>query len=401
MSTGWQERFPARWPARLGLLLLSATLSQAAVAGGATESALALKPFPPALRPVVDRIFAYAEGRTNAFTPADTKPLVDFVREASRTDSAWELPELAGAAGSAYVVTVKAPLQRYLELNFHPRIPDYAVFPTALRYSACLDCREMTQAYAAIMAGPTGSQTYATSHLTGWEEITPNPESGGYFAYTNSRTFIRCAIEGREALFSCSHTLAPSSLSNRGILVGPLDQALYYYSEKPGLNLTGMTWVLSQITRSTTLSIYLATGSNELAVANFAWLNAGWKGMNVTRASHILNSQHRSIDFSRRIALAEELTPPAIASLVETIAAMPDPAVNAEYARYLAYVQRWRDNDRKGLFGRCSVLQELYSPRTNDLLPMSYRRALIVQERVRSILGMPSWSVDIGPLAQR
>ena len=401
MIKSWQEICSRFSPKGVILLLLAMVVSRGVSAGCAETPTLTLQPFPPPLRAAVDSIFAYAEGRAPGFSPAAAKPLVDFVRSASSSDSAWELPEREGASGSAYIITVKTPLHHYLEINFHPQIPDYAVFPTSLRYSACFDCREMKQAYAAILTGPTGTQACATSHLTGWEEITPNPESGGYFAYTNSRTFIRCTIDGQEALFSCSKTLAPSTLSNRGVLVGPLDQALYYYSERPGLNLTGMTWVLSQITRSTTLSIYLATGSNKTAVANFAWLNAGWKGMNVTRATHILNSQHRSIDFSRRLAQTSELTVPLIAGAVEAVQAMPDPAVNAEYCRYLAYVQHWRDSDRKGLFGRSSLLQELYDNRTNELLPMNYRRALIVQERVRSMIGIPTWSASIGPLAQR
>lgn len=360
-----------------------------------------LQAFPSGAKGALDTLFAFSSGTHPLFSPGLTRPLVEFVSQASATDSGWELPALAGAAGSAYIVKVKVPLQQYLDLNFHPGIPDYAVFPASLRYSACLDNRDMERAYAAIAAGPAGAQEYATGRLTGMEEITPNPESGGYFCYTNSRTFLRCRVEGRDVLFSCSETLAPSTPSSRGVLIGPLEQALFYYSEKPGLNLAGMTWMLSQIKRSTTLSVYIALNSNETAVATFAWLNAGWKGMNVTRACHILNSQRHTLDFSRRIAEHPGVTAPLIASLVTEVNHLPESAINSEYEKYLAYVKHWRDAGSKNFFARGSLLQELYDARVSDSLPMPYRRALLVQERVRTLLGMPTWSAGTGPLARQ
>lgn len=380
-------------------LLSGAILALATGAGIAEEPAdsrapddLALRPFPPEAQGSVDALFAFASGSSATFSPAQTEPLVAFVRDASATDSGWELPERAGAAGAAYIVKVKVPLQQYLDFTFHPGIPDYAFFPATLRYSACLSTGDMESAYARIVAGPTGAQEYATGQMTGMEEITPNPESGGYFSYTNGRTFLRCRVAGRDVLFSCAETLAPSSFSSRGVLVGPLDQALFYYSARPGLNLPGMTWVLSQINRSTTLSVCTAISSNETAVATFAWLKAGWKGMNLTRAHHILNSQRHTLDFSRRIVERPGVTAPVIASLVDTVNGMADTAVNAEYEQYLTYVRTWRDNEQKGRFARSTLLQDLYDAEATQALPMPYRRALLVQERVRTLLGIPTWS---------
>jgi len=353
-----------------------------------------MRPFPASAKTAVDSLLAFANGTRPTFTPGLTRPLVDFISSACTPDSGWELPERDGAAGAAYVVMIKTPLQQYLALNFHPDIPDYAVFPSALRYSAYLNSNAMHQAYARIATDPTGTDYTATGHLLGMEEITPNPESGSYFSYTNSRTFLRCKVADRDVLFSCSETLAPSTFSNRGVPVGPLDQALFYYSGKPGLNLSGMTWMLSRITRSTTLSVYIALSSNETAVATFAWLNAGWKGVNVTRASHILNSQISTLDFSRRIAQHPAVSAPVIASIVDSVNGLPSAALQADYARYLAYVQRWRDQDKQGVFCRSTFLQELYNPKENQDIPLRHQRALIIQERVRTLLGIPTWSVN-------
>jgi hypothetical protein len=355
-----------------------------------------MRPFPVEAKAPMDALFAFAEDPIATFTPGEVIPLVDFVRNACVVDSGWKLPERDGAEGSAYVVKVKVPLAQYLALNFHPGIPDYAVFPGSLRYSACLDSNETQRAYACIGTGPTGTQVYVSARMTGMEEITPNPESGSYFSYTNSRLFLRCKVEGRDVVFSCSETTAPSTFSLRGVPIGPLGQALFFYSEKPGLNLRGITWMLSQISRSTTLSIYVALNSNETAVTTFAWLNAGWKGMNLTRSSHILNSQINTLEFSRRIAQDPRVSAPLIASIVETVNGMAPVAIDADYARYLTYVRMWRDRDRKGSFQHGALLQALYDQKTTQTIPLSHRRALLVQERIRALMGNPTWSVAAG-----
>lgn len=355
-----------------------------------------MKPLPPKANAAVDALFAFARKPGQAFTPGLIQPLVEFVSSACVIDSGWELPERDGASGSAYIVTVEVPLAQYLALNFHPGIPDYAVFPASLRYSACLDSNEMQRAYACIRSGPADTQDHVSSHMVGMEEITPNPESGSYFSYTNSRTFVRCKMAGKDVLFSCSETLAPSTFSSRGIGVGPLDQALFYYSGRPGINLPGMTWMVSRITRSTTLSVYIALSSNETAVATFAWLDAGWKGLNVTRASHILNSQRNTLDCSRRIAQHPSVSVKGLVALVDAVNAMPSAEVNANYERYLSYVKAWRDKREGDAPARGKLLRTLYDSEANLAVPQSRRRALIVQERVRGLLGIPTWSVPAG-----
>ena len=161
-----------------------------------------------------------------------------------------------------------------------------------------------------------------------------------------------------------------------------------------------MTWMLSQIIRSQTLSVYIAVNSNETAVATFAWLNAGWKGMNVTRATHILNTQITTLNFSRRIAQHPKVSAPAIASLVADVTALSPADVDADYTKYLAYVRTWRDK-KHSEFYYSSLLKNLYDSKTTQAIPLSHRRALLVQERIRKLMEIPSWSnmADAGTVA--
>ncbi len=351
----------------------------------------AMRPFPAEASASLNTAVTFSTTAQEGFAPDTLKALVEFVRTACAADSGWELPKRDGAAGSAYIVKVKVPLAQYLALNFHPGIPDYAVFSAALRYSTCLNSNDMQNAYSCIESGPSGTLQYVTAKMTGTEEITPNPESGCYFSYTNTRVFVRCKVEDQDVVFSCAETLGPSTFSNRGVPVGPLQQALFYYSEKPGLNLTGMTWLLSQITRSTTLSLYISLNSNETAVATFAWLNAGWKGLNVTRASHILNTQITTLDYSRRIAQHPKVSAPVLAAIVTAVESLSPADVDKDYEKYLAYVRMWRDNKNPG-FCYSSLLKNLYDQKATETISTPHRRALLVQERVRSLMDMPTWS---------
>lgn len=355
-----------------------------------------MRPLPVGAREPVEALFAFAADPRAAFTLCKVKPLVDFVRNACVVDSGWKLPDREGAEGSAYVVKMNVPLAKYLALNFHPGIPDYAVFQSSLRYSMCLDSNEMKRAYSCIGTGPTGAQEYVFARITGMEEITPNPESGSYFSYTNSRVFMRGKVDDRDVVLSCSETISPSTFSLRGVPVGPHELTLFFYSEKQGLNMRGMTWMLSQIRRSTTLSICIALSSNETAVTTFAWLNAGWKGLNVTRSEHILNSQINTLEFARKIAEDPHVSAPLIASIVDTVNDMPLSVIDADYEKYLAYVRMWRDPCRERSYPYASLLSDIYDQKVSRSIPLSRRRALIVQERIRMLMGIPTWSTGTG-----
>ncbi len=355
-----------------------------------------MQPIPEETLKPMEVLFTFAADPTSTFHPRAVKPLVDFLKKACVADSGWKLPDRDGAEGSAYVVKMKVPLSQYLALNFHPGIPDYAVFQSSLRYSACLDSNEMQRAYACIETGPTGVQDYVFARMTGMEEITPNPESGSYFSYTNSRVFVRCKVDGRDVVFSLAETIEPSTLSLRGVPVGPQGQALFFYSGKPGLNMRGMTWMLSQIRRSTTLSICVALGSNETAVTTFAWLDAGWKGMNVTRSEHILNSQINTLEFARRIVQDPHISAPLIASLVDAVNGMSPSDVDADYEKYLSYIRIWRDQGRQKSYTHVQLLRDLYDQAIARSVPLPHRRALLVQERIRAWMGIPSWSTRPG-----
>jgi len=80
---------------------------------------------------------------------------------------------------------------------------------------------------------------------------------------------------------------SPSSYSKRGIPVGPPEDALFYFSDKEGVNLTGLKWVKSQMYVSRTISIYVKAPKNQTAVMIFSWLAAGWNQINISKTYQI------------------------------------------------------------------------------------------------------------------
>ena len=76
--------------------------------------------------------------------------------------------------------------------------------------------------------------------------------------------------------------------------------------------------------------------------------------------------------------------------------------VDADYEKYLAYVRRWRDGDTSDSQHN-PLLQSLYDQKATQSIPLSHRRALLVQERMRTLMGISTWSAETGGgvLAQR
>ena len=392
----------------LQALMAAATLAAAAGGSCAADDALPaadvavpgaevvtreLQPLPEAVVKGLDSVVASISASNPALPAADAALLVRFVKTQGANGAVWKLPSRWSAQGACCMLVIPWPLGTYLEMNYHPGIPDHALFPASMRFSGVVSREQAVQAYERCTRAPVpAAHPAAVGRYASVEEIAPNPESGAYFVYTNLRTLARCTLDGSDALFSYGELIPPSSSSKRGVMVGPEDRALFYYSEKPGVNLPGLAWARSQIVLSKSLGVYVSIGPAQTVLAFFTWLDAGWKGVNLTRATHIVHTQQTLLDFIGRLARNPAVTPKRIAAVVAGVATAPQKTIDAEYGRYVTYVKAWRDNGRGGFFSRNSLLASLYDQdvlsRTHDRL----RRAIIVQERMRCLLGTPTWS---------
>jgi len=384
----------------IGLTMPAGRLGAAEPYADALEEAqqadanLALVAVPPQVERALDQAIAFMQAPTGAVTLGTWRPLLAFIRQEAASGRAWQPKDRWDADGAATLVSLPSPLSKHVALYYSLTIPDYAIFPSSMRFSSVLDTAAFTRATLACVPHAIPLNQYAYGRFRCIEETTPNPQSGTAYHYTNVRAIARLNLAGREIFMSFSDMLGRSSYAVRGVPVGPLDDHVYYYSEKPGTNLRGLSWVQPAMYVSRSLIINVALDERHTASCAFSWVNAGWRGINVTRTSHIIpilqTIQQKMFDLAR----APNASVAQFSTLTDNVMGLPTAQVNARYQTYCDYVTTYRDKGKKGLTSILTrnILGELYDAKTMARLDGSHRRALILQEEVRRLLGQPTWS---------
>ncbi len=385
----------------LSLMMPTGRLGAAEQNGDALEEAqqaganLALVALPPQVEQALDQAIAFMQAPTSAVTLGALRPLLAFIRQEAATGRAWQPRDRWDADGAATLVTLPSALSNHIALYYSATIPDYAIFPSSMRYSSVLDTAAFTRATLACVPRAIPLNQYAYGRFRCIEETTPNPQSGTAYHYTNVRAIARLNLAGREIFMSFSDMLGRSSYAVRGVAVGPVDDHLYYYSEKPGTNLRGLSWVQPIMYISRSLIVNVALDKRHTASCAFSWVNAGWRGLNVTRTYHIIPILQTIQQKMLSLARAPNASAAQFSTLTDAVMGLPTAHVAARYQAYCDYVTAWRDKgNKKGLTSllKRSILSELYDAQTMARLDDGHRRALILQEDVRQLLGQPTWS---------
>ncbi len=384
----------------IGLMLPAGWLGAAGQNEDALEEAqqvganLALVSLPPQVEQALDQTIAFMQAPTSAVTLGMLRPLLAFIRQEAASGRAWQPTDRWNADGAAALVTLPSALSNHIALYYSATIPDYAIFPSSMRYSSVLDTAAFMRATLACVPQAIPLNHYAYGRFRCIEETTPNPQSGTAYHYTNVRAIARLNLAGREIFMSFSDMLGRSSYAVRGVDVGPVDDHLYYYSEKPGTNLRGLSWVQPVMYISRSLIVNVALDERHTASCAFSWVNAGWRGLNVTRTYHIIPILQTIQQTMLALARAPNASVAQFSTLTDKVMDLPAAQVDARYQRYCDDVTAWRDKGKKGLTSLLTrnILGELYDAQTMGRLDDAHRRALILQEEVRRLLGQPTWS---------
>jgi hypothetical protein len=85
-----------------------------------------------------------------------------------------------------------------------------------------------------------------------------------------------------------------SDVGKRGCIVGDDKEWNYLYSQKTGLNKTGLGWVDAYMYEAYSVMVYVTdTPTGSIHAGSFKWLNAGWSRINMVRSHHILGGIKR------------------------------------------------------------------------------------------------------------
>lgn len=360
------------------------------------QSAITFVSVPDEVEAAVDHLTAVLLSGTGSLELAHLRALALFPQAPTNHGVAWKLRTRWSSAGAATVSALSVPFAECIIFGYSTNIPDYSVLPCSLRYSE--DAPESTRAFVRCIATLPASNSMVHDAFLCREETTPNPQSGTSYTYTTRRHLVRAMIDGVDVLISFSDMQGKSSYARRGVPVGPLEDDVYYYSERTGTNLRGLQWVKPRMNLSRSLVVWTPGGSNETAFAAFSWVNAGWRQLNVTRAHHIYEVLEKILRTRQALARAPGMTEARAAATVARVMGMDTNQINKAYARYCAYVKHWRDIERSqaGLTSlyQPNSLNSMYDEGELARVPFHLRQALVVQEEVRALRGVPTWSAD-------
>lgn len=269
---------------------------------------------------------------TSSISPEDTA-LLDAVRDlaASTTDKTREpslgalgsladaalaegpaereLPDLHDANGVSLRETVHAPLSRILDYAYNPDVPSYLVLPSVVRFAGWYPGSDILGLDAPLSSNLPAPQSPVVLHGREFEEITPDLFSGGYYRYDMQRLLALFDHNGRSVLISVAVQDGPSDVGKKGVVLDD-GKWQYFYSGIDGLTKGGIGWMDTYLYEAVSVSVFVDNGDGTTTNAVYKWLRAGWAGMNVVRAKHILEGCRR---FARsfRSVLESDLLPDA------------------------------------------------------------------------------------------
>lgn len=80
-----------------------------------------------------------------------------------------------------------------------------------------------------------------------------------------------------------------SDVGKRGCIIGDDNDWNYLYSQRTGLNKTGLGWVDAYMYEAYSVMVYVSdTEAQTISAGSFKWLNAGWSRLNMVKSHHIL-----------------------------------------------------------------------------------------------------------------
>jgi hypothetical protein len=247
---------------------------------------------------------------------ADVEPealasLIEFVGS-SPDDSSMSLKERQGASGAFYAFSIKVDLAHVLDYVYNPDVPVYVTMPSSLRQHEWLT-PHINDALKNLPRKVESTDDIRLLRGRDREVITPDTNTGGYYAYDQNRTVTILPGPKGPVLISVSSQNNLSEVGKKGCVVGDDKDWNYLYSNETGLNTTGLGWVDSYMYHAHSVLIYVADSSaNMMRVGSFKWLNAGWSKINMVKSSHILAGIKRFADDFKTVLEAPGLPAPPL-----------------------------------------------------------------------------------------
>jgi hypothetical protein len=252
-------------------------------------------------------------GADSSFDPVKASAVVEFVsssKEAAARSTALQMEALQPLA--YYEFDLRHGFDRILGYAYHSGIPPHILSLSSIRYSYWKGGDGHPRPVPPLVVPEVGAAQPSVRHGVEHEVITPDLFSGAYYAYDLQRSLVVYRHEGRRVLISLSRQKDTSSVGRRGFVLGRDADWNYLYTPQEGLTLPGLGWVDSFMYGSFAAIVYVETGPHTLRCGVFKWLQAGWKGLNMVKAEHILAGLERYAGTAQDILDNPRMPDPAL-----------------------------------------------------------------------------------------
>ena len=292
------------------ILRLFCLLAALVLGFAAPLRAQALQSVPDSLYTGLEYLLTIPKG-TSDIAPERLNEILAFVA-ATPSDISMSMQDRDKASGAFHSFSLRGDLSRVLEYAYNPEIPIYVTMPSSVRAQEWLNpaTREALKGLPRALAQGQPLLVRGSER----ETITPDANTGGYYAYKQDRAIALFPGAAGPVLVSVSCQPEPSDVGRKGCVVGDDSGWNYLYSGETGLNKTGLGWVDSYMYNAHSVLVFVSdTKAGVVHVGSFKWLNAGWAGVNMVKQSHIINgikrfaSDFKAVLESPRLPQAQEL----------------------------------------------------------------------------------------------
>lgn len=241
---------------------------------------------PEHIYPQLEYMLTMIEPETK-FDPDQISDLISFVSGTPGQTSAT-LQERNHAAGAFFTFTVNRSFQDLLGYAYNPAIPDYFTMPSSLQNHQWMT-PEIEERMRRLSADLSALNEPLVLRGRERETITPDTNTGSYYSYTQDRVVVLLSGPSGPVMISATTQDERSDVGKRGCIVGDDNDWNYLYSQKTGLNKTGLGWVDAYMYKAYSVMVYVTDAeAKTISAGSFKWLNAGWSKLNMVKSQHIL-----------------------------------------------------------------------------------------------------------------
>ena len=363
-------------------------LAPGAPAGASPKNADLPADVLPALHYLLD--LAKQEGRID-FDAAHIAPFITFLMSTKPAGTVYSAGDSFGAPSAYNEFNVGSDLQRIASYAINADIPACTLWPSSLRMSRWTQVHGGYQQLARLRSASARLEepfiVQGSEHVT----ITPDQTTGGYYSYDVDKTIISSPYQKGKLLISIYVQQGPSAVGKKGLVLGSDDDWSYLYTNKDGLNLTGLGWIKSYMYDSFSVCAYYQADPDRPLVKYGAvsWVKAGWSGMNMVKSKHIHQGMLRAADAFKSVIEDPNLPDAAIlASTFSESRDLPTPTLKRYAGNYfeslearIAASESLRQKVDKDFDGR-TILEQMTRDELYAVLALDYLKKLLGRDAV-------------------